>query len=289
MKINYRPEIDGLRAIAVGVVILYHAEIYIFGYQPFKGGFIGVDVFFVISGYLISTIIFENLDKGTFSFLKFYARRIKRLFPALLIILIFSIILGWYVFLADDYKLLGKHSMGGIGFISNFVLWGESGYFDNAAETKPLLHLWSLGIEEQFYFLWPLLCWFFWQLKFHKSVLLLGLISVSFALNIFMIKTDVVAAFYSPITRFWELLFGGALAMFTIYNKGVIDKFQKKISWKIELLAFFCWIPFAGTLILIGLGMMKSSVIKIGIYMFIGRMSRYLLWAILSKKLITLI
>ena len=221
---KYRPDIDGLRAIAVMSVVVFH-----FFPSYLTGGFIGVDVFFVISGYLISTIIFENLDKGTFSFLKFYARRIKRLFPALLIILIFSIILGWYVFLADDYKLLGKHSMGGIGFISNFVLWGESGYFDNAAETKPLLHLWSLGIEEQFYFLWPLLCWFFWQLKFHKSVLLLGLISVSFALNIFMIKTDVVAAFYSPITRFWELLFGGALAMFTIYNKGVIDKFQKNI------------------------------------------------------------
>jgi peptidoglycan/LPS O-acetylase OafA/YrhL len=151
---TYRPDIDGLRAIAVLSVVGFHAF-------PgwLKGGFIGVDVFFVISGYLISTIIFSSLRQSSFSFTEFYARRITRIFPALLVVLLASFILGWHVLLADEFKQLGKQIAGGAGFVSNFILWRESGYFDNAAETKPLLHLWSLGIEEQFYFAWPLLLW----------------------------------------------------------------------------------------------------------------------------------
>ena len=119
-----------------------------------RGGFIGVDVFFVISGYLISTIIFENLEKGTFSFSEFYARRIRRIFPALLLVLVACFAFGWFALLADEFKQLGKHIAAGAAFFSNFVLWGEVGYFDNSADTKPLLHLWSLGIEEQFYIIW---------------------------------------------------------------------------------------------------------------------------------------
>jgi len=172
---KYRPDIDGLRAIAVLSVVAFHAFP-----SWMKGGFIGVDVFFVISGFLISTIIFENLDKGTFSFSEFYARRIKRIYPALLIVLTASIVFGWFSLLADEYKQLGKHTMAATGFISNFVLWSEAGYFDNSAETKPLLHLWSLGIEEQFYFIWPLLCWFFWRMKFYRLALVVGFILASF-------------------------------------------------------------------------------------------------------------
>ncbi|MCY9848249.1 acyltransferase family protein [Pectobacterium jejuense] len=219
---KYRPDIDGLRAVAVLSVVAFHAFP-----DWMKGGFIGVDIFFVISGFLISTIIFENLDKGTFSFAEFYARRIKRIYPALLLVLTVSIVFGWFALLADEYKQLGKHTMAGVGFVSNLVLWGESGYFDNAAETKPLLHLWSLGIEEQFYFLWPLLCWLFWRMNFRRIALLLSFILASFVLNIYMIRSDGVATFYSPLTRFWELLFGSLLAFIVLYHKSFVDKFQK--------------------------------------------------------------
>src|SRR6188768_2400494 len=133
---KYRPDIDGLRAVAVLAVVAFHAFP-----GRLSGGFIGVDVFFVIAGFLISTIIFENLDKGTFSFYEFYARRIKRIFPALLLLLIAVYAFGWFTLLADEYKQLGKHIAAGAGFVSNFVFWNEAGYFDNSAETKPLIHL----------------------------------------------------------------------------------------------------------------------------------------------------
>ena len=158
---KYRPDIDGLRAIAVLSVVGFHAFP-----SWVNGGFIGVDVFFVISGFLISGIIYENLDKGEFTFREFYARRIRRIFPALIVVMTACFAFGWFSLLADEYKQLGKHIAGGATFISNLLLWQESGYFDNSAETKPLLHLWSLGIEEQFYIIWPLLLWLTWKRKF---------------------------------------------------------------------------------------------------------------------------
>lgn len=157
---KYRPDIDGLRAVAILFVVGFHAFP-----NWVHGGFIGVDIFFVISGYLISTIIIGSLERDSFSFVEFYIRRINRIFPALLLVLIACFSFGWYALLADEYKQLGKHIAGGAGFISNFLFWNESGYFDNAAETKPLLHLWSLGIEEQFYLAWPLLLWLVWKNK----------------------------------------------------------------------------------------------------------------------------
>ena len=198
---NYRPDIDGLRAIAVLSVVAFHAFP-----NRFCGGFIGVDVFFVVSGFLISIIIFQNLDRGTFSFTEFYSRRIKRIFPALILILIASYVFGWFALLSDEYKQLGKHIAGGAGFISNFILWKEIGYFDNSAETKPLLHLWSLGIEEQFYIFWPPLLWLAWKRNFNLLTITIVVAVVLFYLNIKGIKKDVVATFYSPQTRFWELL-----------------------------------------------------------------------------------
>ena len=133
---KYRPDIDGLRAIASLSVVAFHSF-------PTRvtGGFIGVDMFFVISGYLISTIIISSLERKSFSFVDFYLRRINRIFPAPLLVLIACLAFGWFVLLADEYKQLGKHITGGAGFISNYILWSESGYFDNAAGTKPLLHL----------------------------------------------------------------------------------------------------------------------------------------------------
>ncbi|VVP11320.1 acyltransferase family protein [Pseudomonas fluorescens] len=222
---KYRPDIDGLRAIAVLAVVAFHAF-------PFwiSGGFIGVDVFFVISGFLISTIIFESLEKGTFSFSEFYARRIKRIFPALIIVLIASFAFGWFALLADEYQQLGKHIAGGAGFISNLVLWGEAGYFDNSAETKPLLHLWSLGIEEQFYMAWPLLLWFARKRNFNLLTVTVFVAVVSFALNVKGVKTNPVATFYSPQTRFWELLGGSFLAWITLYKSDALSVLKIKLD-----------------------------------------------------------
>jgi peptidoglycan/LPS O-acetylase OafA/YrhL len=195
-----------------------------------KGGFIGVDVFFVISGYLISSIIFESLDKGTFSFSSFYARRIKRIFPALILVLVACFVFGWFALLADEYKQLGKHIAAGAGFVSNIFLWNEAGYFDNAADTKPLLHLWSLGIEEQFYIVWPLLLWLAWKQKLNLVTTTIGIGIVSFALNLKGIKQDAIATFYSPQTRFWELLSGSLLAWVKLYKKDASLNLKDKIE-----------------------------------------------------------
>lgn len=148
---NYRPDIDGLRAFAVIFVLLYHAFP---NFTP--GGFIGVDVFFVISGYLISTNIYIGLKNKSFSFLDFYSRRIRRIFPALIVVLITVYFIGWLCLLPKEFELLGKHILASTVFISNFSFWNEAGYFDVNSSFKPLLHLWSLGIEEQFYIFWPL-------------------------------------------------------------------------------------------------------------------------------------
>ena len=168
---KYRPDIDGLRAVAVLSVLGFHAFPAVF-----PAGFIGVDIFFVISGYLISSIIFENLDHGSFSSGTFYGRRIKRIFPALAAVLLSCLVFGWFALLADEFKQLGKHAAAGAGFVSNFFLWQESGYFNNAAETKPLLHLWSLAIEEQFYIFWPLIVWVTWKRKTLFLIVFIGLI-----------------------------------------------------------------------------------------------------------------
>ena len=204
---GYRPDIDGLRAVAVLSVVIFHAFPGLL-----RGGFVGVDIFFVISGFLISTIIVGNLRRDRFSFAEFYGRRIRRIFPALLLVLIASDTLGWFALLADEYQQLGKHTAGGAGFVSNFVLWGESGYFDSTAESKPLLHLWSLGIEEQFYIVWPLLLWAAWKARVNLLLATAVIGLASFALNIATVGDDTIAAFYSPQTRFWELLVGAGLA-----------------------------------------------------------------------------
>jgi peptidoglycan/LPS O-acetylase OafA/YrhL len=223
---KYRPDIDGLRAVAVLAVVAFHAFP-----SWVRGGFIGVDIFFVISGYLISTIIFENLEKGTFSFSEFYSRRIRRIFPALLLVLIACFAFGWFALLADEYKQLGKHIAAGAGFISNFILWNEAGYFDNSAETKPLLHLWSLGIEEQFYIVWPIFLWFAWKRKFNLLTITALVAIATFVLNIKGGKQDIVATFYSPQTRFWELLSGSFLAWMTLYKKHAFTNFWHKLDY----------------------------------------------------------
>ncbi len=221
---KYRADIDGLRAVAVLLVVGFHAFP-----DLIKGGFIGVDIFFVISGFLISTIIYQSMEKDKFSFMTFYRRRVQRIFPALFIIFVFCFIFGWFVLWADEYKQLGKHIAGGAGFISNFIFWNESSYFDNLAETKPLLHLWSLGIEEQFYFFWPLILWGAMKKKINLLGVTLTVILISFLLNIKGFRTDTVATFYSPQTRFWEMLCGSLLAWITLYKPNAFSDIKNKI------------------------------------------------------------
>lgn len=210
--LSWRPDIDGLRAVAVTAVVIFHA----FPHR-LPGGFAGVDVFFVISGFLISSLIYAGLEKGRWSFAEFYERRIRRLFPALILVLSACLAFGLYALHENELKPLGKHTAGGAAFVANFVLWSEAGYFDTAAAEKPLLHLWSLGIEEQFYLVWPLLLWMAWRLRPRPSTLialLAALATLSFGLDLWRIEHDRVGTFYSPFTRFWELLAGGALAGF---------------------------------------------------------------------------
>ena len=159
MNSNYRTEIDGLRAIAVLSVLIYHAFP-----QYLPGGFIGVDIFFVISGYLITGIIFKELQSESFSLWSFYQRRIRRIFPALLLVFVVCTALGWVIMTPAEFELFGTHMIAGGGFVPNVLFWREAGYFDKEAITKPLLHLWSLGVEEQFYFVWPLLLGITWKL-----------------------------------------------------------------------------------------------------------------------------
>lgn len=226
LHFNYRADIDGLRAIAILLVVGFHAFP-----QLIAAGFIGVDVFFVISGFLISTIIVTEFEHKNFNLLNFYGRRIRRIFPSLILVIIFCFLFGWLALLADEFKELGKHILAGATFTSNFVLWNESSYFDNAAETKILLHLWSLAIEEQFYIFWPLLIWLFWRTRFNFLYVTITLIALSFGANIIGIYTNKIAMFYSPISRFWELLIGSALALILINKQNLT--LQTKSEYKL--------------------------------------------------------
>jgi peptidoglycan/LPS O-acetylase OafA/YrhL len=210
---DYRPDIDGLRAVAVLAVVAYHA----FPHR-LPGGFVGVDVFFVISGFLITSIILRGVEAGRFSFVEFYARRVRRIFPALIVILAFCFAAGWFELWTREFRQLGKHIFAAMGFASNFVLWKETGYFDARAETKPLLHLWSLGIEEQFYLVWPLLVWGAYRLRRSVAPLIVAVLLSSFALSIWWVTREPGAAFFLPLPRFWELMVGCGLAWAALHR-----------------------------------------------------------------------
>ena len=190
-KPAYRAEIDGLRAFAVLFFVVFHAFP-----SWLSGGFIGVDVFFVISGFLITGHIFEKLDDGTFSFFDFFSRRIRRIFPTLILVMATSLIFGWFVLLADEYAQLAKHVASGAAFIVNFIFVDEAGYFDNAAETKQMLHLWSLAVEEQFYIIWPLVLWFAWKRQFNLLAVTIFVAAISFCLNLQFVHSNPIETFF---------------------------------------------------------------------------------------------
>lgn len=248
----YRPDIDGLRALAVLAVIGFHAF-------PARvpGGFIGVDVFFVISGFLISGIILRGLEAKKFDFWEFYSRRIRRIFPALTVVLFSTLAMGWFLLLPDEYARLGKHIAAGALFVSNWILWGESGYFDIDATAKPLLHLWSLGVEEQFYLVWPLfLVWVFGirnKVIFSVTLVLI----LSFALNMALVKDHPEATFFLPFTRFWELLVGALLAGISMRAPPGKDVIEELLGRKhIEIVKFLLS---ASGLLLIGMSIALFS------------------------------
>lgn len=208
---SYRPEIDGLRTISVLAVILYH---YDFG--PFSGGFVGVDVFFVISGYLITSIIFAEMQKGKFSLWAFYDRRVRRILPASLLTIVATGIAGYFILLPSDYAAFGGSAIASAFGLANFYfLWNSGGYFDNAADLMPLLHMWSLGVEEQFYIFWPILLWGIVVLSKGSakaaSTALILIIAVSFGTAVYLTRTDQPVAFYMLHTRAWELAVGALL------------------------------------------------------------------------------
>jgi len=177
------------------------------------GGFIGVDIFFVISGFLITSIIAEDIEEGRFSFAGFYARRARRIFPALAIVLLACLSVGSISLDPSEYKALALQVTAGAGFLSNMLLWSQSGYFDEFWQFKPLLHLWSLAIEEQFYILWPLALYLCTRWKRPLWALAVGFAGASFTLNLYLSQVDRVADFYFVLSRIWELLIGAALAL----------------------------------------------------------------------------
>ncbi|MDZ4057014.1 MAG: acyltransferase family protein, partial [Polynucleobacter sp.] len=261
---KYRADIDGLRAIAVLSVVMFHALP-----KALPSGFIGVDIFFVISGFLITSIIFSGLEKQSFSFLDFYSRRVRRIFPALIVVMLASLVAGWFILLADEYRQLGKHIAGGGLFVSNFMLLGESGYFDSSATLKPMLHLWSLAIEEQFYIVWPVFLMLAWLKKWGLLYVTMLLAALSFCINIWLVGTAPASAFYLPFSRFWELMLGGLLAYMNYYRPDLNarHKNQQSAAGALLLLAglllideersfpgFWALVPTLGAALLISAG-----------------------------------
>jgi peptidoglycan/LPS O-acetylase OafA/YrhL len=205
MPPRYRSDIDGLRAVAVMAVILFHTFP-----RWLPGGFVGVDIFFVVSGYLITQLLLGDLSENKFSAVDFYRRRIRRIFPALIVVLIAVLALGWHFLIPEQLTSLSKDTVASALFSANLMLLSETGYFDIAAHLKPLLHLWSLGVEEQFYLAWP---WILWALPRRWLTLAIMLMMFgSFALNVAIVDGHPSAAFYLPFTRAWELLVGAIVA-----------------------------------------------------------------------------
>ena len=215
---RYRKDIDGLRALAVVPVVLFHA-----GVKAFSGGFIGVDVFFVISGYLITSLIVGEIEQGRFSIIRFYERRVRRIFPALFTLLIFVSVAASRLMMPKQFDEFATSVFATALFISNIVFWKEGGYFAEPAIEKPLLHTWSLAVEEQFYIAFPLFLFIVHRwLKGRWIAWLAPLVFASFAIGVWGVAHKPSATFYLAPTRAWELLLGSLLAVRAIPNSKVV-------------------------------------------------------------------
>lgn len=213
---TYRKDIDGLRAVAVSAVVLYHA-----GVPLVHGGFVGVDIFFVISGYLITGILYREMSERRFSLASFYERRVRRLLPALFAMIVVTGVVSWFVLLPADFATFGRSVVATLLFAANLFFWRESNdYFDAPAHMKPLLHTWSLGVEEQFYILFPLfllLAMRFLPWRALPVLLVAGFVG-SFALSVWGVANAPVATFYLLPTRAWELLAGAVLGIGMVHS-----------------------------------------------------------------------
>src|SRR5574337_70487 len=211
---EYRQEIDGLRALAVIPVILFHA-----GFNTFSGGFLGVDVFFVISGYLITSIILAKREAGTFSLVDFYERRARRILPALFFVILTCIRFAWFWLSRSDIKEFSESLIAVPVPVSNFLFWQRSGYFDPAAEFKPLLHTWSLAVEEQYYLLFPTFLVLTWRLRRYWVIGILAIVAlISLALAHWGALNHPQATFFLLPARIWELLIG-VFAAFHLFGR----------------------------------------------------------------------
>jgi len=214
--LKYRAEIDGLRALAVVPVILFHA-----GFELFSGGFVGVDVFFVISGYLITTILIDDIENNRFSIVNFYERRARRILPALSFVMLVCIPFAWMWMLPSQMKDFSQSLVAVSLFASNILFWRESGYFDASAEEKPLLHTWSLAVEEQYYVLFPIFLFFAWRFGKNRVFWIIVVVAAaSLLLSEWGFRNKPTANFYLAPTRAWELL-AGSIAAFIVQNRGV--------------------------------------------------------------------
>ena len=209
---RYRPDVDGLRALAIATVVLFHL-----GFESFSGGYVGVDVFFVISGYLITGLIVQQLRTGQFSFWDFYARRTRRIFPALFVMIPTVLLVGYAMLPPDAYQNLGMSAVYSSAFLANVYFWLNTGYFDQAANTMPLLHLWSIGVEEQFYLIWPISLVVVWgNLRLAPKPALISLAATTFLFVLLCIAWtayDAKAAFFLPFARLWEFMLGALVLL----------------------------------------------------------------------------
>lgn len=217
--VKYRPEIDGLRAIAVLSVILFHA-----GFKSFSGGFVGVDVFFVISGFLITTILIKDQERGGISIIKFYQRRAKRIMPALFVVILATMPLAWVFLPPEELKSYFSSIAATATFSSNILFWYESGYWDTATTLKPLIHTWSLAVEEQYYIVFPLLVMAVWRLgRAWFAVITLALVAASMWFAEHYLATDPMMSFYMLPARAWELLVGSLTALYLLRRAAPIS------------------------------------------------------------------
>jgi peptidoglycan/LPS O-acetylase OafA/YrhL len=225
-SLSYRPDIDGLRAVAVSAVLLFHARLGV------PGGFVGVDIFFVLSGFLITSIILKDAASASgFSIVGFWERRIRRILPALFVLILATIAAGWFVLLPSDFADFGKSVFAQAFFAGNFYYWYSAGYFDTPALYKPLLHTWSLAVEEQYYLFFPILFLPWWKLKIGvvRGIIIVGGL-VSLALSIVQTHAVPDAAFYLLPSRAWELFLGAFLAV-TPYKPSVPRAVSEAASW----------------------------------------------------------
>lgn len=245
-SLTYRPDIDGLRSVAILPVVLFHL-----GLPLFSGGFVGVDIFFVISGFLITSIILHEIHNGSFSMQQFWVRRIRRILPAMFVLITCTLAAGWWLLAPHDYAELGKSARYQALFAANIYFWQDSGYFDTASDMKPLLHMWSLAVEEQFYFFFPLLLLLLKPVSRHRQMLALCAIALaSLGLSAWTIHHYPTATFYLLPMRAWELLAGSIIAFLPAATSASPARHLASISGMVAILvSIFLYdshIPFPG-------------------------------------------